>query len=402
MKKKKSDTAVIRPVKTVIFGTSVFSRGVWVRELCEANASGEANENAVLVCDSQNISNRDTVFDIALRGTNGEEIIKTDCVSAVIDPYSDFDSFSSLADIKSLKTLIFSPAEKSWILPDGRLKNDKFCPLAMMTMLLFRRFCLEMRGFEIICACDGAEQTKNDVIAYANMRGLGMDFLNWLNFENTFVSAFVQCMPQGEREDGGHLTVCIEKYLLCVFDRKTRFSSAHITVAESIEPYIRLKKYLFDASLAVSCAYAILHEVDTVSGFMARERLKKHMTVSVFEEIIPTLHTDFETVQIYAMEMMKRFENSAITLKWADIAKKLPEMFAASVVPTLEEYIRINETHPKHLVFALFCTIRLLRMTGDKRADKLPTAIVLADRVLWGSDLTYLLDDINAYEERLG
>ncbi len=394
----------MRPVKTVIFGTSVFSRGVWVRELCEANTAGEANENAVLICDSQGTANRDVSFDIALESVSGEEILHPDCVSAIIDPYTGFDSFSALADEKDIKTLIFSPAETNWLLPNGKIKNEKFNPLAMLTMLLFRRFCLEMRGFEIICAqgADNTEDLKNNIVEYANMRGLGIDFLNWLGFENIFVNALVQCTPQGECESDGHLTVRIEKYLLCVFDRKTRFSSSHINVSDDMTTYRKLKKYLFDGALCTSCAYAVLHEVETVSGFMAREKLKKHMTVTVFEEIIPTLDLNFEVVQSYALEMLKRFENSCVKIKWSELTENIIEKFACSAVPTIEEYIRINEQKPKHLVFALFCTLQLLRITGDKRVDKLPNAVVLADRTLWGSDLTYLLEDINAYEERLG
>ncbi len=400
-----------RPIKAVIFGDGARSRAIWGRILKEINRNGSVN--AVMVRDNPAGENEraDNRYRIVIKTENGEKKADIDCIKYNIDGYSDFDALSSLADNGETDTVLWSPAENSWTLKNGKLKNEQYNPLAQFTMLLFRRFCLEMHGFTVISATEeefNGDRLKQDIIGYASLRGLGMDFINWLNFENRFVNTVVQNLPQGTKRDEQGLCVYAEGYMLFVCDRKTEFAASckNVQVTDSIEEYYALKKYVYDGALAVSCAYAVLHGVETLSGFMARQKLAKHTSVSVFEEIIPSLHVNFERVQIYAMETFDRFSNASCVLKWSSISENLAEKFAQSVVPIILEYIKINEKTPKHLVFALFCTVEYYRsvaggddyshLFGDRSTEE-----ILSDKRIWGEDLSFLTEEITSYEERM-
>lgn len=400
-----------RPIKAVIFGDGARSRAIWGRLLKEINKTDSVN--AVMVRDNPAEENEraDNRYRLVIKTENGEKKADIDCIKYNIDGYADFDKLSSLADNSETDTVLWSPNENSWTLKNGKLKNEQYNPLAQFTMLLFRRFCLEMHGFTVISATEeefNGKKLKDDVIGYANLRGLGMDFINWLNFENRFVNTVVQNLPQGTKRDEQGLNVYAEGYMLFVCDRNTDFTSncKSVKVTDSIEEYYALKKYVYDGALTASCAYAILHGVDTISGFMTRQKLAKHMSVSVFEEIIPSLHVNFERVQIYAMETFDRFSNASCVLKWSSISKNLAEKFAECVVPIISEYVKINEKTPKHLVFALFCTVEFYRSVADSDnytdlfADR-STEEILRDKRIWGTDLSFLTNEILSYEEKI-
>lgn len=396
-----------RPVKAVIFGDNAFSRGVWGRIFKEINKNEPVN--CVMVRDNPagDTERADNRYVLVLKGENGDKHGEIDFVEAVVDGYTDFDSFSSLADEKEITTLLWSPEENSWTLKNGKLKNEKHNPLAQITMLLFRRFCLEMRGFTVVSAFDedyNGDRLKEDIIKYASLRGLGMDFINWLNFENRFVNTVVQNLPQGTKREE-MLYVYAENYMLFVADSDAGIIDSCVKHVEDIGEYYTMKRHIYGGALASSCAYALLHGVETLSGFMVRQKLAKHMSVAVFEEIIPSVHVNFETVQAYTMEMFDRFSSSANVVSWKKEAQNLAGKVAESIVPIISEYMRINEKSPKHLVFAIFCTIEYYRSfdVNDNFAELFDkdTAEILKDKRIWGSDLSFLLPEITAYEEKM-
>ena len=397
-----------RPVKAVIFGDGAFSRGVWGRVFKEINKTEPVN--CVMVRDNPagETERADNRYILVIKGENGDKHSEIDFVEAVVDGYADFDALSSLADNKDITTLLWSPEENTWTLKNGKLKNEKHNPLAQITMLLFRRFCLEMSGFTVVSAFNedfNGDRLKEDIVKYASLRGLGMDFVNWLNFENRFVNTLVQSLPQGTVREN-MLYVYAENYMLFVTDTNAGIIDPCVKHVEDIGEYYTMKRHIYNGAIAASCAYALLHGVETLSGFMIRQKLAKHMSVAVFEEIIPSVHVNFETVQAYTMEMFDRFSSSANTVRWKNEAYNLAGTVADSLVSVIFEYIRINEKTPKHLVFALFCTIEYYRSfdVDDEYAELFnnrSTEEILKDTRIWGSDLSVLLPEVAAYEEKM-
>lgn len=397
-----------RPIKAVIFGNGAFSRGIWGRIFKEINKNEPVN--CVMVRDNPagETEYADNRYMLVLKGENGDKHGEIDFVEAVVDGYADFDSLSSLADRSEISTLLWTPEENTWTLKNGKLKNEKHNPLAQITMLLFRRFCLEMHGFTVVSAFNedyNGDRLKEDIMKYASLRELGMDFINWLNFENRFVNTLVQNLPQGTKRDE-MLYVYAENYMLFVADSNAGIIDSCVKHVDDIGEYYTMKRHIYGGALASSCAYALLHGVETLSGFMIRQKLAKHMSVAVFEEIIPSVHVNFETVQAYTMEMFDRFSSSANVVQWKKEAHNLAGKVADSIVPIIFEYMRINEKSPKHLVFALFCTIEYYRSfdTDDdftELFDNRSTEEILKDKRIWNRDLSEFIAEISAYEEKM-
>ncbi len=410
MKKKHTvENIVQRPIKAIQFGDGAFARSVFGRILTSANEDG-ANANCIIITDKQ-LEKKQQVFassSLVLSGLRSQDTVKIDCVSSVLDPYTNFDAFSALADSKDIDTVFWAPEDASWLLSDGKLKNEKQNPLGMLLMLLFRRHCLEMRGFTIVSALPydfNGDKLKQDIIELASLRQLGMDFVNWLNFENMFVNSFADCRVGNAVLTDSGLNIPSEKYLLFVVDKENSLlaSSSLVAQVDSIKEYYALNTFVKQGALTASCAYALLHDVKTLDSFISKERLAKHMTVSVFEEIIPALDVNFETMQVFALDMFKRFENSAVPFYWEKYSENLGEKFALSIAPILRHYYNNDRPAPKHLVFGLFCTIQFYKNfePNDKFAKLFAQSTdVLADKALWNCDLSFLKKEMESFEKR--
>ncbi len=408
-KKVTVDEFVERSVRAVVFGDNRYSRSVWGRLLQGLNDNELTEANCVIVRDKQADKKARQFNRYALSFKRGakESLMDINCVSMVIDPYSDYNSFSDLADNNGLTTILWAPEEKSWLMPDKKLKNDKNTPLAMLTMLLFRRFCQEKKGFDIISAMNeenNGEMLKNEIIGYASVRGLGMDFVNWLTMENRFINTFIETRVGAEVIDP---VLCIDSeiYFLCVMDKRDRLISLSesVNINEELSAYYLLRRHIYEGALCSACAYALLHDVNTLDAFMLKEKLVRHMTVSVFEEIIPALDVNFETVQAYTVEMLQRFEDSSVTLFWRDYAEGLGTKLNESIIPLISRFKEIHERLPKHLVFSLFCTLKLYDVIdiNDDFSKKLKEA---RDHysTLWCEDITYLKEELQALEKKMG
>jgi len=398
MKKKvQHEECVARPVKVILFGDSCRARGIFLRMLQQNNNNGTECVNAIVIKDKplNKKEYEQKVFNILLEGKHGESL-KIDCVDKFIDGYNCFDELSSLADDGDITTLLWAPKATEWLNGDGSVKNERDNLLALITMLLFRRFCQEKHGYFIVPSTDddmNGLTLKEDIISYASLRGLGYDFINWLGLENTFANTLVQCEALDE-------CTC-ERNIVAVADREIPFSQKFFTVTNDFETYINMRRFVYYGALYCSCAYAYLNEIETVADFMANDKLKKHMTVSVFEEIIPSLAIDFETLQVYTLEMLDRLSAKAVVLSWEELAKHIIPEFADCVMPTLASYRRINGCNPKHLTFAVFCTVQLLKITEEDKYQNVTTAQMLKDESIWGMDASFLCEDVLQYEAKL-
>ncbi len=412
MKKKQTvDEFVERPEAVIVFGDNRYARAVCGRLMQNLNDKQDANVNCVMVRDDPSEKSRRQFNRYELKYKKGakEVFLDVNCVSRVIDGYNDYETLSSLADDPNITTVLWAPKAKNWLLDNGRMKNEKHNLLALFTMLLFRRFCLEMRGFEIISLMNedqNGEALRNEIIEYADIRGLGMDFVNWLTMEVRFINTFIETRVGNETIDSG-LIVDAEKYFLCVFDKKDGLLSQSklVTVNSELSGYYVLRRHIYEGALCSACAYSLLHDVNTLDAFMFREKLVRHMTVSVFEEIIPSLNVNFETVQAYTVEMLQRFEDASVTVKWHDYKEELGEKFASSLIPVIRSFVEIHERVPKHLVFALFCTLKLYSISniGDTFSKKLKASKnILKDKALWGEDISYLEQELDEFERKMG
>lgn len=400
MKKKVTvDEFIARPVSAVIFGDNGYARGVWGRLIQELNDNEIINANCVMVRDKkadkyQRQFNR---YSLAFMQGAKEVLMDVNCVSQVIDGFSDYNAVSDLADNNNITTLLWAPKDKQ--------EFNKNSMLHLITMLLFRRFCQEKRGFDIISAVNednNGDRLREDIVEYASHRALGMDFINWMTMECRFYNTFIETRVGGE-SISSTLTVNAEKYFLCVFDKKDRLLalSDKVYINEELSSYYLLRRHIYEGALCASCAYALLHDVVSLDAFMLREKLVRHLTVSLFEEIIPALDVNFEIVQAYAVEMLQRFEDASVSVKWRDYAENLGEKFKESIIPLIKRYADIHEKLPKHLVFSLFCTLKMYDcMNINDEFSKKLKASENHYKELWGEDISPLKEEIEKLESK--
>lgn len=398
-KKVTVDEFIPRPVRAVVFGDNGYARGVWGRLVQNLNDKGLVDANCVFIRDkkAEKYQRQFNRYNLSFK-QGAKEIIKDiDCVSQVIDGFTDYNAVSDLADNNDITTIMWAPKYKQ------DFKKDSL--LHLLTMLLFRRFCQEKRGFEIISAVNednNGDTLRQDIVEYATYRALGMDFVNWMAMECTFINTFVETRVGGE-SIGSTLTVNAEKYFLCVFDKRDKLLSLsdRVYINEELSSYYVLRRHVYEGALCCACAYALLHDVATLDGFVLREKLVRHLTVSLFEEIIPALDVNFEIVQAYAVEMLQRFEDATVSVKWLDYAENLGEKFTESIIPLIKRYAEIHERLPKHLVFSLFCTIKMYEcMNINDEFSKKFKASEDHYKELWGEDISPLKDEIEKYESK--
>ena len=403
-RKNTAEAGAARPVKLLLFGDSPRARALFPRLVQEADNKDELFLNLAIIRENPAETPDPSHYTVTVHEQKGDRLLPINCVSAVVDPFAENDPLEIYAESAELTHLIFMPRSVSWRLPDGKMKNEKHHPLAQLTFFLFRRFCMEKRGFTCyypVMMEENGKALKEEIAEYAALRGLDMDFINWLFLENTFVNCFLDCFtPENE--------IACEGFCQFVLEQPDGlFSGTAAAKTESdLQTCFFLEKRLKRAALCTSTAYALLHNVETVHDFMTRQKLAKHMTVAIYEELIPSLLLNFETVQVYAMDMINRFVNPSLRVFWKNYAENAVETYKETILPSLLLFNHRHERTPKHLVFSLFCILQLYRLeaVSDRYSGRLKamtTAQILADTSLWGEDLSFLTEEITAYEARL-
>lgn len=404
-RKNTADADIARPVKLLLFGDSPRARALFPRLVQEADNRDELFVNLAMIRENPRETSESPHYAVIVHEQKGDRKLPINCVSAIVDPFEENDPLETFAESAELTHLIFMPRSVTWRLSDGKMKNEKHHPLAQLTFFLFRRFCMEKRGFTCyypVMLEENGKALKEEIAEYAALRGLDMDFINWLFLENTFVNCYLDCFtPEDE--------IACEGFSQFVLDRPDGLFAGTGTVKteSDLAAWFFLEKRLKRAALCTSAAYALLHNVETVHDFMTRQKLARHMTVAVYEELIPSLLMNFETVQVYAMDMLNRFVNPSLRVFWKNYIENAVESYKETILPSLLLFTHRHERTPKHLVFSLFCILQLYRLdaVSDRYTDRLKsltTAEILADSSLWGEDLSFLTEEITAYEARLG
>lgn len=398
---------VFPPCETLIFGDSAFARGLWGRLLQTGADEGTVTGSALMLASSPDAPT-DTAprYTLQLLGRHNHTDLSVDRIAAVTAP--DKALIAEIAENNATEYLLWS-APVAYT-EDGSVKPENAL-LDALTMLLFSRFCQEKGGYTLIAASfDDAngQKLKSDLLAYASLRGLGLDFLNWVELKMRFIDSFTDFCVCEKSFSGVAEELTVRKDFCFYLNRADGFLSeiSSVTVQEDLSPLYTLRSCLREGTLTACCAYALLHNVETVHGLLGSEKLARHLTVSLFEEILPYTDMDFQASQAYAQDMLERFAHPHFPLYWADFKSGLAQRFAKVLVPLMVRFSQENEKLPKHLTFALFCTLQLYR--SEEIRDRFgamlhtsSTAEILADRSLWGADLSDLLPVLQAYEDRL-
>ena len=367
-------------------------------------------------------------FTHIMRGEKGVEQTLVESISRCVDPYTDLESFLSLAEGKDMRFIISNTTEAGIVFdPSDRRKSapDVSFP-AKLTLLLKRRFDKGLDGF-IILPCELIEENgsaiKSAVLSYAKLWGYSDEFISFVKERNIFCNTLVDRIntgfPVGEElhlpfddkfvntSEFYHLWVIETEHDL---ERELPLSRAGLNVIitkNELSKYRTRKVRILNGAHTSLVPHALLSGYDTVKSCVDSCEMREYIRKCVFDEIIPTLDLPHGELCDYAESVIERFSNPYIKHYLSSIALNSVSKFKVRVLPSILEYKRRFGSYPPTLVFAF---ARLLSFYKTDMANdspdvteymrSKPTEEILANKALWGEDLSDMLCEVLKYEDK--
>ncbi len=412
--------------KIIQFGEGGFLRGFADWMIQKMNDKGLTDIGVVVVqpiekgmCDMLEAQNCN--YTHIIRGVEGVETTKVNCITRTVKPYDDYKSYLALAENKDFKYVISNTTEAGIAYREGDKFEDE-PPVsfpAKVCALLYKRFTLGLDGF-VFLPCElidkNGSKLKEIVLKYAEEWKLGEEFKNWINEKNSFCNTLVDRIntgyPKDENIDLGYTDNLIntsEYFHLWVIEGKEEdfcdlpFKKAdlNVIICDSMEMYRTRKVRILNGAHTSLVPYALLSGFDTVKSCVDDEKMLSHIKKCVFDEIIPTLDLPKSELTDYAQNVIERFKNPYIKHYLASISLNSVSKFKVRVLPSILEYIKRFSKMPETLVFSFAMLIKFYK-EGTPDDDKEVMAFmkeksvmeILSNKAFWDEDLSFLYDDV--------
>jgi tagaturonate reductase len=279
-------------------------------------------------------------------------------------------------------------------------------------------------------------------------------FIDWLNTANHFCNSLVDRIVPGkltaadqeatEKELGytDQLMIMAEPFRLWVIesdDPKVKevlsFSKVDmgVVVTPDIEKFRELKLRLLNGTHSFSCAIAILTGFETVKEALHNDEMSSLIHRMMMSEIATAMDGElipYKEACTFASTVMDRFKNPFLEHKWISISMNYTSKMKMRTVPLIQQYYKKTGKIPELMAlgFAAYLVFMKCRANGDKRyhgeingktyaiddesagyfaeqwssndVDRVVDS-VLADRNLWGADLTTLPGFVQAVKDNM-
>lgn len=420
------------------FGTGNFLRGFADSFIDSMNKRGIYDGKVVIVSPTnsktvEKLNGQNCKYHLMLRGIkDGEKFCKTsyiESVSRAINPYSDFDSFISLASSKDLRFVISNTTEAGITFDPSCKFSDRPASSfpAKLTQLLYARYKSGLRGF-VILSCelidDNGRKLQKCVLDYAALWELGDDFAAWIRSENVFCSTLVDRIvtgyPKDEAEDifkqldcRDELLDTAEPYHLWVIegDYENEFplvkAGFNVIWTDDVSLYKKMKVRILNGSHTSLVFPSLLCGVETVGESLNDPLLRNFLDTCLFGYILPALGETPENRR-FASAVLERFANPYIRHMWKSISLNSVSKFSARVLPTVNDCVKNSGAVPKVFAFSLACLIEYYKthdVSDDANAAEFiknnRAAEILAESGLWGEDLSFMLEAVEGSLERI-
>ncbi|MDR2559139.1 MAG: tagaturonate reductase, partial [Oscillospiraceae bacterium] len=317
------ESAQVFPEKVLMFGESAFLCALVCPALDELNRKGLFGGSVTVAGKNiEHFKTQEGLFTIIEKGIeNGGKSIKTNliiCVTDYINPYSDHDNYIKRGRNPELRFIVSDA-------PDAE----------KIAALLYERFAFfkgdEKKGL-ILFSCGRVEnngaELKANVQKYADERGLGKEFKQWMEnvcfFANTTADRIVTGFPREDadriqRKLGYHdelLTICelfyfwaIEAPITVKEELPLDKAGFNIIFNDDITPHHLRKTRLLNGALTCLAPAALLHGYKTVDEAMGNINFKKYLEKALFKEIIPTLDINRNVLDGFAKTVIERLSN---------------------------------------------------------------------------------------------
>ena len=361
-------------------------------------------------------------YNLYLRGIEKEKEVcehtKITSVSRILSPYENFNEYLALAENPDFRFIISNTTEAG-ILFDENCKMTDTPPSsfpAKLTLLLNRRFENNLSGF-VLLPCElidnNGDELKNCVIKYAELWGLGEDFIKWIDTENTFCNTLVDRIVTGFPKDEiaslwneigyeDKLLNTAEIYHLWVIDNDFEAElplvegGFNVIWTDDVTPYKKRKVRLLNGAHTSMVCTALLAGIETVGECMEDEEIFDFIHKCIYDEILPVLGDNDENRK-FAIDILDRFRNPYIRHQLRAIVLNCVSKFAVRVLPSIIEHKDKFGEYPPHLVFSLSALIYFYKNDTPNDSEDTEEFMknatineILESAELWGADLSEL------------
>ncbi|MFC0558303.1 tagaturonate reductase [Halalkalibacter alkalisediminis] len=393
------------PEKIIQFGEGNFIRGFVDWMVHEMNKRGLFNGKVVAIQPTPHgkvvpkLEAQDGLYTLALRGIENGEVVKSNeiisSISRGINPYKDWNQVLNLAESPDLEFLFSNTTEAglTYLKEDYDPNKSPLSFPGKVTAFLYHRYEV-MKGKPnaglVLIPCELVEGNgdvlKELVLRYARDWDLPVDYVNWLEEHNQFCNSLVDRIVTGYPKDTiddyhqllGYEDILLtagEPYHMFAIDagddvaNRLPFHKAELNVKwGDVTPYRELKVRLLNGPHTMMFAACYLSGVDTVLEAMEDETLSEFVRNGMTEEIFPTVKMDDEEKQPFLDSVVERFLNPYNKHYLADIGMNAVYKFKSRLIPSLLDYVELNQKLPRSIVFSLAALItyyRADRVEGD-------------------------------------
>lgn len=426
----------------VQFGDDALLLGLVDRLLDDANQRG-ANIGVAVVQPGEtgfaaSLAEQDGLFTTFVRGdldekdVHREQVVQS--VLRALDPVKDDDALMALARDGGIRFALLHEDETGEF-----AARDAVCA-ALAARFWVERWRAGLDGmFAIVCGGDAdcGERLRERILQFAREWRVDAAFEAWLA-GCAFLPALADCLVcRSSAAEAARLCAemnyadamihLAEPYGLWAIQLSDGFREefpldtfcGQIRFTGDLTRELTLKHRLFDAGLFSMAALGCLRGDETLSECMKDEPLRDLVGHALYDEILPYLPLDRETVAAYVIRCYERYANPMNDNVIPDCAGGLIHLFNESVLPAIRAYTASRQEPPKNLTVALAAMIllyadarekdgvyetvvgqttrplrespavleRFSRLSSDMSPDSLSYA-VLSDRELWrGADL---------------
>ena len=398
------------PIKIMQFGEGNFLRAFvdWIIQ--KMNDSGKYQGHVVVVQPLEfgrvaNLKEQDYLYNVYLEGIdNGEVIRKHETIDVIddgINPYAEFDRFLKYAASEDLEVIVSNTTEAGIAL-DPTDTNFDVCPKGYpgkTLCLLKHRYDFfkgdPNKGLNIIC-CElidnNADELKRVLNELAKIKGYDEAFISWLNnschFSSTLVDRIVPGYPRDDIEnitkELGYIdnnVIKAEIFHLWVLAKEEHVMKAfpchevglNVIYADSIKPYKQRKVKILNGCHTCMVPVSYLYGIDTVRESVEDPLVGRFVKEFVYDEVIQTINLPRDDMEKFANSVFERYLNPFVRHELMSIALNSISKYWARVLPTVKDYLKINNKLPSHAIFSLAA---LIKFYEGKRGDE---AIALND-----------------------
>lgn len=346
----------------------------------------------------EELAGQDGLYTLMIRGlANGLPVESKSIVSVfsqMIDPYEEWNRFTSLAECESLRFVISNTTEAGIVYKPELLSNQALSSFpAKITYLLYLRYLVfggvEDKGL-IFLPCELLERNgdalREIVIRHSVDWGFPDHFRAWLTTSNRFLNTLVDRIVTGYPDEDqanawfsewgyqDRMLTTAEPYHLWAIegeeelDEQLPLKKAGLNVhwTTDLRPYQQRKVRILNGAHTWMAPLGILHGIEHVREFMEHPALGQEINATVRSDIIPALPYAAEEMNAYADTVFERFRNPFIRHRLSDIAMNSLSKFKARLLPSLRHYADRGQSVPNGLVAGL---AGLLRYYAVARTD---------------------------------